>query len=90
MPIFLVQQMKHKISELESKGIRPDRSNVQPHLNNIKMFATPGWFGNCQKILSMKQKEAIQILFQEQKLVKDLRELQLNLTTVSFPSLLNM
>ena len=83
--------MKHKISELESKGIRPDRSNVQPHLNNIKMFATPGWFGNCQKILSLKQKEVSQILFQqEQNLVRDLRELQLNLTTVSFPSLLNM
>ena len=83
--------MKHKISELESKGIQPDRSNVQPHLNNIKMFATPGWFGNCQKILSLKQKEVSQILFQqEQNLVRDLRELQLNLTTVSFPSLLNM
>ena len=35
--------MKQKISELESKGIHPDRSNVQPHLNNIKMFATSGW-----------------------------------------------
>ena len=34
--------MKHKISELESKGIHPDRNNVQPHLNNIKMFTKSG------------------------------------------------
>ena len=34
--------MKDKISELESKGIHPDRSNVQPHLNNIKMFTKLG------------------------------------------------
>ena len=34
--------MKNKISELESRGIQPDRSNVQPHLNNIKMFTKSG------------------------------------------------
>ena len=30
--------MKHKISELESRGINPSRDNVQPHLNNIRKF----------------------------------------------------
>ena len=31
--------MKHKIQQLEARGISPSRDDVKTHLNNIKKFS---------------------------------------------------
>ena len=68
--------MKHKISELESKGIHPDRNNVQPHLNNIKMFTKLGMLDTHFWLYEYCLTNVHKLFFQGQKLAKDLRELQ--------------